>query len=111
MPSLLHFRVPGPGLPTFGPQTSSPGFLLVCVLYSGRMAHAQSSPVQSSQGSAEDRGAVHRGLHMPLTKEGMRGRTGKTTSQQLRKVKGSSLPWRNHGTQMEEYADLLSWDY
>lgn len=48
---------------------------------------------------------------MPLTKEGMRGRTGKTTSQQLRKVKGSSLPWRNHGTQMEEYADLLSWDY
>lgn len=40
MPSLLHFRVPGPGLPTFGPQTSSPGFLLVCVLYSGRMAHA-----------------------------------------------------------------------
>lgn len=51
------------------------------------------------------------GLHMPLTKEGMMGRTGKTTSQQLRKVKGGSLHRRNHRAQVKMYADLLFWDY
>lgn len=51
------------------------------------------------------------GLQMPFTKEGMRNRTGKTTSQQLRKVKGGSLHRGNQGARVEVYADLLSWDY
>ena len=57
----------------------------------------------------QDQSTDEPGLQMPFTKEGMRGRTGKTTSQQLRRIKGGSLHPGDHGARVEAYADLLSW--